>query len=58
VEGEEVVPPQLTSGAGEDALEEYINQDVAEEEKPIELIDPMGDWAVKYAASEWRASGT
>lgn len=53
VEGEEVVPPQLTSGAGEDVLEEYINQDVAEEEKPIELIDPMGDWAVKFAANEW-----
>ena len=32
---------------------EDVNQDTAQPEQAIELIDPMGDWAVKYAAAEW-----
>jgi hypothetical protein len=32
---------------------EEINQDNGQAENAIELIDPMGDWAVKYAASVW-----
>lgn len=56
VEGEEVVPPQLTSGAGEDAPEEYINQDITEQEKPIELIDPLDKKSVKWAAGYWNTS--
>jgi hypothetical protein len=33
--------------------EEDMNQDTGQAESAIELIDPMGDWAVKYAAAEW-----
>lgn len=32
---------------------ESVNQDTGEQAEAIELIDPMGDWAVKYAATEW-----
>lgn len=32
---------------------ENMNQDTGTEEKAIILIDPMGDWAVGFAAKEW-----
>jgi hypothetical protein len=32
---------------------ENINQETGSEERPIELIDPMSDWAVQYAAKKW-----
>lgn len=36
-----------------DISPENINQETGEITDPIELVDPMGDWAVSYAASEW-----
>lgn len=35
---------------------EFINQDTGQAESAIELIDPMGSWAVEYAAKEWNVS--
>jgi hypothetical protein len=35
---------------------ENLNQDTGQSEQPIELINPLGDWAVKYAAGEWNVS--
>ena len=34
-------------------LPETINQETGEPEPVIELIDPMGKWAVEYAAKAW-----
>lgn len=33
--------------------DESQEEQVTEAEQPIELIDPHGDWAVKFAAKEW-----
>lgn len=57
VEGEAVAAPQLPSGTEGDT-EEYVNQEDVEEELAIELIDPMGDWAVKFAAKEWNVDAS
>ncbi len=38
--------------------QEEFNQEDGAKSDVIELIDPMGDWAVKYAASEWNISAT
>jgi len=32
---------------------ENINQETGEVTNPIELIDPMGSWAVEYASKQW-----
>lgn len=37
----------------ENAQPENVNQDMSNHEDAIELIDPMGSWAVEYAAHEW-----
>lgn len=52
--------PVIVSEAGEIVATvvpaENINQDTGEVTEAIELIDPMGDWAVRYAAAEWGKS--
>lgn len=35
---------------------ENISQETGQETKPVELIDPMGEWAVGYAAQHWNVS--
>lgn len=35
---------------------ENINQETGEVTEAVELIDPMGSWAVDYAAKEWNIS--
>jgi hypothetical protein len=35
---------------------ENINQETGEVTEPVELIDPMGSWAVSFAASKWNCS--
>jgi hypothetical protein len=37
----------------EEVQPETINQETGEVTGAVELIDPMGDWAVAYAAKEW-----
>jgi predicted RNA-binding Zn-ribbon protein involved in translation (DUF1610 family) len=37
---------------------ENVNQETGQSESAIELIDPMGDWAVIYAAGEWNMSNS
>lgn len=37
---------------------ENINQETGATELAIELIDPMGDWAVKFAAKEWNVDAS
>jgi hypothetical protein len=34
---------------------ENINQETGEITAPVEMIDPMGDWAVAYAANHWNS---
>jgi hypothetical protein len=36
-----------------EAVAENVNQDTGEASPAIELIVPLSDWAVKYAASKW-----
>jgi hypothetical protein len=32
------------------------NQETGQEEAPIELIDPMGEWAIGYASEQWNST--
>lgn len=48
--------PVFVADSGEivdTVLEENVNQDTGEQTSAVELIVPLGDWAVNYAASQW-----
>jgi hypothetical protein len=46
--------PVVVTETGDISIsDENINQETGEVVTPQELIDPMGDWAVKYAAQSW-----
>jgi recombination protein RecT len=44
---------EAQSANAQDAQSENVNQDTGELSAPIELIDPMGEWAVNYAMKTW-----
>ena len=54
-------PVRINQDTGEilnEATAESVNQENGQVEDAIELIDTMGDWAVKYAATEWNISAS
>lgn len=50
------VPQGVEIDLDEDEVTEFETEVVDTEPEPIELIDPMGSWAVEYAAKAWNVS--
>ena len=53
------MPVKINSDTGEiveSPAPENINQETGQPADAVELIDPMSQWAVKYAATEWNIS--
>jgi hypothetical protein len=56
VDGEgNIIEAKINNDTGEiiDAGVENVNQETGEVAPSVELIDPMGSWAVKYACDAW-----
>lgn len=56
----DAAPVAVNADTGEiiDSKIEDTNQETGEKSDPVELIDPMGSWAVEYAAKYWNIEKT